>query len=257
MINLNYNLFLRFFIQICLRLKQASVSGRKHTGQPALFVTFAALLLLTGCSGGGTGTGGGTTIITGSAGDGPITGGTVSVIDGKGGVVVTMPALPKTDSTAHYSFTIPSRTPVPLTVTVTGGKDVLTGMTQAFDLTGVYASQLPSGGTVTLNVNPISTLIVTSARAAGELNAANLSAATSNVLNTVGFGLPAGFNPITTPVTTGNVAAVIKANEATAELIRRTKVSTGKTMAQTIMAIAEDITDGVLDGRVAAGVSAT
>ena len=61
MINLNYNLFLRFFIQICLRLKQASVSGRKHTGRPALFVTFAALLLLTGCSGGGTDTGGGIT----------------------------------------------------------------------------------------------------------------------------------------------------------------------------------------------------
>ena len=213
-----------------------------------LVAACSVLLLLSACVGGGGGGGGGTTTITGSAGDGPITGGIISVTDGNGNAVVTTPATPHTDNTAHYSFTILSSTKPPLTVTIKGGIDKVTTVAQNFDLTGVDTVPLPAGGTVTLNINPISTLIVASARAQGGLNATNLAAATTHVLNTMGFGLPAGFDPQSTTVDTTNVAAVIKSNEAAAELIRRTKVSTGKTFINSITAIAEDITDGVING---------
>jgi len=179
------------------------------------------------------------------------------VTDGNGNPVVTTPASPQADSTGHYTFTILSTNLMPVTVAITNGTDTITALAQGFTLTGANAAPLSGTGTVTLNANPISTLIVESARAAGGLTAANLSAATTHVLNTLGFGLPSGFNPMTTPVTPGNVAAVIKANAAAAELIRRVKVSTGKTMAQTITAIAEDITDGVINGAVATGITAT
>jgi len=245
--NLNNNLFLHFFADACTCLKRKAASCRRYACRPALFASLAALLLLAACGGTG-GTTSGTTTITGSTGDGPITGGTIRATDGNGNAVVTTPATPTADSTAHYSFTIPSSTTQPLTITITGGTDSVTGITQDFDLTGVDTAPLSAGATVTLNLNPISTLIVASARAKGGLNVSNLAAATTHILNTVGFGLPAVFDPESTKVDATNVAAVIKSNEAAAELIRRTRVSTGKTIANTITAIAEDLTDGVIDG---------
>jgi len=214
-----------------------------------LVAACSVLLLLSACGGGGGGGAGvGITTITGSAGDGPITAGIISVTDGNGNVVVTTPATPHTDKTAHYSFTTPSSTKLPLTVTIKAGTDTVTAVTQDFNLTGVEPNTLPVGGSVTLNINPIATIIVASARAKGGLNATNVAAATTDVLKTVGFGLPAGFDPQSTKVDTTNIAAVIKSNEAVAELIRRTKFSTGKTFANTIKAIAEDLTDGVING---------
>jgi len=161
------------------------------------------LLLLAAC-GGSTG-GSGTTTITGSVGDGPVTGGVITVTDGNGKVVVTTPSSPVTDSTAHYSFTISTSTVLPLTLTASKGTDTVTSLTQEFDLTAVDAASLPSAGTVTLNINPISTLVVASAKAKGAVTAATLAAATTHVLNTAGFGLPVGFDPETIRVDTTNV----------------------------------------------------
>jgi len=252
------NLFLKKIRQTTTWFVRAAATGRHIRCHSPIIASLAILMLLTACGEGGVG--GGTTLgttITGSAGDGPITGAAISVTDGNGAVVTTTPATPFTDNTAHYNITIPSTTQLPVTITLKNGRDTVTGVTQDFNLTGVETAALSSGGTVILNINPFSTLAVASARAKGRLTAANLAAAITHVLNTVSFDLPTGFNPMTTTVDTTNVAAVIKANEAVAELIRRTGVSTAKTMANTITAIAEDITDGVLNGKVATGVTAT
>ncbi|MDQ6971049.1 MAG: hypothetical protein Q9M30_00220, partial [Mariprofundaceae bacterium] len=137
------------------------------------------------------------TTVSGSAGDGPITGGAITVTDANGNAVATSPASPTTDSAAHFSFTVPSGTATPLTITVAGGTDVVTGAAQDFDLK-TAVSTLTSNGTATGNANPLSTLAVEQAAllgTGGKLTAANLTTATTNVLNTVGFGLASGINP--------------------------------------------------------------
>jgi len=214
---------------------------------------------LSACGGGGTIEP--ATTVSGSAGDGPITGGTITVTDANGNVVTTNPVAPTSDSNARFSFTVPSGTVTPVTITVSGGTDTVTGATQDFDLK-TAVSTLTANGTVTGNANPLSTLAVEQAAllgTAGKLTAANLTTATTNVLNTVGFGLASGINPISTAVTAANVASVTRANEAVAELIRRTKVAMGgtATLANAIAAVAEDATDGVVDGAVSAGVTKT
>jgi len=219
-----------------------------------------AALLLTGCGGGGgsTPTSGTLTTVGGSAGDGPVTGAAVSVVDANGALVVTTPTNPVTDATAHFSFTVPTNTATPLIITVSGGIDTVTGAAQDFPLTTATTS-LPANGAVTGNANPLSTLAVATAAAlsGGAPTAASLAVATSNVLSAVGFGFPSGLNPISTVVDTTNVAAILKANEAAAELIRRTSVATTDTPTNTIANLANDLTTGALDGQVVAGITAS
>jgi hypothetical protein len=198
------------------------------------------------------------TTVVGSAGDGPVTGGTVTVRDANGNVVTTTPAAPTTGANAQFSFTVPPGTPLPLTITVTGGTDTVTGAAQDFPLQTAVTT-LPAGGTVTGNANPLSTLAVASALAqgGGTLTTGNLATATTNVLGSMGFGLAAGANPLSTPVTNANVANMVRANEAAAEMIRRASNASGNSLANTITSIAQDLTDGVVDGRVAAGATNT
>ncbi|MDQ6968186.1 MAG: hypothetical protein Q9M14_05840 [Mariprofundaceae bacterium] len=120
----------------------------------ARLALIASLLLgmsLTACGGGAT-TGAATTI-TGSAGDGPVIGGAVAAIDANGIAVITTPANPVTDANAQFKFTVPAGTALPLTITVTGGKDTVTGLTQDFTLKTAVTT-LPPNGTVIANINP-------------------------------------------------------------------------------------------------------
>ncbi|MDQ6970920.1 MAG: hypothetical protein Q9M16_10465, partial [Mariprofundus sp.] len=180
---------------------------------------------LAACGGGGgtAATGAGTsTTITGSAGDGPVQNGNVSVLDANGIAVITTPTNPTTGLTAQFSFTVPSGTALPLTITVSGGTDTVTNAPQDFPLRTAVTS-LPTDGTpVTGNANPLSTLAVASAEAqAGGITTASLTTATNNVLGAMGFGLAAGVNPLSTPVDNLNAKSIVRANEAAAELIRR------------------------------------
>ncbi len=217
----------------------------------------AAMLVVSGC-GSSTGTSTSTTTVGGSAGDGPVSGGTVTVVDANGATVTTDPATVTTDSTGHYSFTVPSDTATPLKITVAGGTDVVTGQAPDFDLVTAVTT-LPASGSVTGNANPLSTLAVAAAEKLGGLNAANLTTAVNNVKNTLGFGID--FDPISTKVTTTNVAKAIQAHEAAAELIRRVVASSATSGISTtsvtaaIAAIAADVTDGALDGNAATGVT--
>jgi len=216
----------------------------------------AATLAMSGCGSSGTSTS--TTTVGGSAGDGPVKSGTVTVVDANGATVTTTPATVTTDSTGHYSFTVPSNTATPLKITVTGGTDVVTGAAPDFPLVTAVTT-LPASGSVTGNANPLSTLAVAAAEALGGLNAANLTTAVNNVKNTLGFGID--FDPISTEITSTNVAKAVKAHEAAAELIRRVVASSATsgisatTTAKAIAAIAADVTDGALDGSAASGVT--
>ena len=215
-------------------------------------------LALGGC--GGSGSGGNTansnTTINGSGGDGPVVGASVVVTDANGATVVTTPANPVTDATAHYSFSVPSNTATPVVITLTGGTDSVTGKALDFPLMSAVTS-LPPSGAITGNANPLSTLAVETAllKNGKRFTAAQLQTAVQTVSASLGFGLATGINPITTPADTANIASIVKANEAVAELIRRTKVSVGlSTEMDALDALAADLTDGKLDGQADASV---
>ncbi len=229
-------------------------------------ISICVAIGLVGCGGGG---GGDTTApsssaspssittITGSSGDGPVIGGAVTVTDANGIAVTTSPASPVTDSTAHFSFTVPSDSPAPLTLTITGGTDIVTGKTLDFSLISA-ATNLPPSGTVICNVNPLSTLAVkiTLLKNGRQFTAAQLQTATQDISRNLGFGLASDINPITTEVNSTNIADIVRTNEAVAELIRRTKVSVGLSMTETIDAIVSDLTDGDIDGQPDIGIIA-
>ncbi|MDX8382360.1 MAG: Ig-like domain-containing protein [Ghiorsea sp.] len=197
------------------------------------------------------------TTITGSAGDGPIIGGAVSVSDANGKLVTTTPANPTTDSQAKFNFTVPSLTTTPLTITVTGGTDLVTAALQDFPLVTVVVD-LPANAVVRGNANPLSTLIVESARAQGALSANSLLTASNHVLGAISFGLDSSINPISSPPKNTNIANLTRANEAAAEMIRRTNnANPSLSLNQTIQAIGQDLTDGVIDGYTATGATGT
>ncbi|MDQ6951637.1 MAG: hypothetical protein Q9M26_08240 [Mariprofundales bacterium] len=194
------------------------------------------------------------TTIGGSASDGgPLVGSTVTVTDATGTIIGTG----ITDSTAHYSVVISATATLPLIITITGGIDQVTGAASGLAVKTAVTSPLSTVSTINANANPLTTIAVASAIANGGLTAANLTAAVASVRNALGFGLEITSNPISTVVSGANVSSVVKANEAVAELIRRSAVSSGKTLTQIITAMAEDLTDGVLDAKSRSGTTAT
>jgi len=197
------------------------------------------------------------TTVSGSAGDGPVVNGAVTVVDANGNAVTTTPANPLTDPyTAKFTFTVPSGTVTPLVITVSGGRDIVSGAQQDFPLTTAVTA-LPANGAVTGNANPLSTIAVATAMAlgGGKLTTADLYTATSNVLGAMGFGLPSTIDPISTTVDATNVAQILKANEAAAEMIRRTATKTGKGVDAIVTELANDLTSGAIDGKVKAGIA--
>jgi len=227
-------------------------------GRRTIFLACALTLMVSACGGssGTTATTTTTATISGSAGDGPIVNGTVTVVDANGNNAIAGGATSvTTDANAHYSVSILTSAVLPLTLTITGGIDQVTGLAPEFPLKTAVTSTLSTVNDTNANANPLSTIAVESAIALGGVTTANLQTAVDNVRNSLGFG--ADFDPIGTVITAANVGKATKANEAAAELIRRAKVSTGKSLANTIKAIAEDLTDGVVDGNVASGVTAT
>src|SRR5690606_639670 len=117
------------------------------------------------------------------------------------------------------------------------------------------------GANVVANINPFSTLAVAAAkRMTGGLTAGNLASALQSVVTEFNSGLPplAAFNPMTTPVDDKNVAMVVKASEALAEVLRRTHQSAAAARPElsvddVVEALASDLVDGVLDGQGAEG----
>ena len=118
----------------------------------------------------------------------------------------------------NYTVEIPGDTDFPVTITATGGIDVVTNAPLDFTMLSV-AEDADQG---IANINPYSTLIVKTALVMQEgLSAANLDTAKQNIMQKLNFGLDTTLmaDPISTPVTEENVANIVKSSEAFAELV--------------------------------------
>ena len=139
------------------------------------------LFALTACIGGGdSGTSGPGTVveiadggatISGSVIDGPVIAATIMIKDAQGETVATTTS----DGNARFTAHIPDQATFPLTITSTGGFNIVTNGPPTFAL----ASTVMKPSDTTANLNPFSTLIVRDRRQAmpGGLTPANLSAA--------------------------------------------------------------------------------
>jgi len=218
-------------------------------------LSICAALALSGCGGGG----GGAAVATGTASGGAIKGpldcraqGHV-IATGFGGKI----SIGATPSVGSFAVDMKGLT-LPVTITVTGCMDTITGTTQGFDLSTMVMGNAKQ--TTTVNITPITTLIVASAKAAktggGAITPTELNAAKATVLNA--FGLSTSLpNPLTGVFrTVADVATLVAACEAVSEVIKRSAKATpgGASTANIMASFAADLADGVLDGAAPAGV---
>jgi len=196
--------------------------------------------------------------VSGSVGDGPITGATVEIFNVKGELVGTEIS----DDTASYKSSVKVRqSDYPMLLKVSDGIDLVTGDAPDFEMVSVMMRSSNS----TANINPFSTLIVKMAQSmAGGVNADNINYATSVVMEKFSFGLDQNAidNPVTTRVSSKNIAHIVKASEALGEMLRRTRdliSATGVPLTgdDIVNAIAADMADGFLDGTGATGSNPT
>jgi hypothetical protein len=185
--------------------------------------------------------------ISGSIGDGPITNATVTVVDSHGASVVAGVS----DSSAGYEITVPAGTSFPITVTSSGGTDLVSGVAPDFDLKAILLDP-----TVTrVNVSPFSTLALAIAQCGGGVTNSQMSSAWGLLRDHLSMGMdPARVpNPTNGRIDASNVADIVLANEALGETLRRTEAALAGTTsqvdaAQVVANIGCDLADGTLDG---------
>ncbi|MBF0109462.1 MAG: hypothetical protein HQL76_09820 [Magnetococcales bacterium] len=222
-----------------------------HTLRKAALAAWALPLWIaaSGCGGGGgsSDSAASSTSLSGTVIDGPVTGSTVTLYDANNKVIGT--ATSGTD--AKFSIPIPAGTTFPLRVATSGGTDQVTGETpMAMDSLVTDATQ------TTANVTPITSVVYQAAVAnAGSLDkvtATTVTTVKADVVSKFGFGIDsedAAFDPISSPITSNNIASVMKSSEAMAETVRRAVGSNPETMAKAFQVIGEDMADGAMDGK--------
>jgi hypothetical protein len=235
-------------------------------------IVFSFILFLTGCGGGSKGTAhlgstgansnpstsSTTSILYGSVGDGPIVGATVKIFDKNGNFIDQQTS----DSTANYQISIHTTgNSYPLTLEAFGGQDMVTSGLPDFTLKSIL---ITPGDRKRVNINPFSTLIVATAqKMPGGINSTNIQSAEGTVLKQLNFGLdPSAIpDPITSDINDTNTAVIIRSSEALSEMLRRTRdtlksTNPNITADQIISYLGADLSDGVLDGKGAAGSDA-
>jgi hypothetical protein len=222
-------------------------------------LAFSVLVLipLVGCGGGGGGDSASTPAelsnsspitIAGSVGDGPIVHADIVVRDSRGRAVVTG----KSDDQANYFVEVPAGTKFPLTVSATGGRDLVSGDPADFELVALLLE--PANSMV--NVSPMTTLVSRGAACRpGGVGAKNVEALWSalDTQSSMGFDRALMRDPMRDRITPQNAAAVVYANEGLGEAIRRTHralqtTSVAASMDDIVRRLACDLADGVLDG---------
>ncbi|MBF0437022.1 MAG: putative Ig domain-containing protein [Magnetococcales bacterium] len=186
-------------------------------------------------------------MISGTVIKGPLSGTTVSVLDASGKILVKT----KSGTDARYSLIIPAGTMYPLRLSISGGNDLMTG-NSPMDMD----SLIVSSSQTTANVTPITSMMVqTAVNKAGSLDkvtADTVSAVKSTVISQFGFGIDAEdstIDPVTTAVSANNMASILRASEAVAEMVRRSVGTDPTAMAQAIKVIGEDLADDMMDGK--------
>ncbi len=221
---------------------------------PVLGCVVFVLTQFAGCGGGGGGSATNATpapstpaavLVTGSVGDGPVIDANVVIRDANGEIV----AQEATGQVATYRIMVPSEAAYPLTITATGGTDLVTNLPLDMELRSVVHER----SQLRINLTPLNTLITQAAAClSGGVTLANLQDAEATVRSRLSMGL----NPFAMhdAVTIDNAPAVILANEGFAEILRRTAAALATTSSQTsldvlIERIGCDLSDHVLDGR--------
>ena len=197
-------------------------------------------------------------VVSGSVGDGPVTGATVEIYNNSGNLVSSETS----DNTASFKSSLRlSRNNYPLILKVSDGIDLVTGDAPDFELVSIVMK--PSSSTA--NINPFTTLIVKMAQSMpGGVSNDNIAFSKSVVMDKFSFGLDPDVidNPVTTRISSKNIAQIVKASEALGEMIRRTRdqmSATGSPVSgdDVVNAIAADMADGFLDGMGAKGTDPT
>ncbi len=219
-------------------------SRAAHKPAQRLFGMFLSILLLPGTALGVSNSG----ADLGGSVSGPVIGANIIVRDGTGRQLLSTIS----NDAANYAVSLPSDAAFPVTITATGGLDIVSGTAPGFTMLSVTTN----AKTLTLNINPFSTLIVKTTQAMqGGLTDKNLQQAEQHILQQLGFGLDTAQvpQPMTTAVTGQNITHLLNASQAFAETIRRTYAvlqQSGTTISenQLIDALAADMADGQLDG---------
>ncbi|XOV86664.1 MAG: Ig-like domain-containing protein [Pseudomonadota bacterium] len=172
---------------------------------------------------------------------GPLQQSNVVVRDANGSVVAEFTA-----DLATFDTTLPETTTYPATVAASGGIDAITEQNMA-DVSLTLKSVLLDADQITININPMSTLLVEIAAQLGGVNAENLGSALFFIRD-YSFGLPAGFDPVNSQMTPANSPQVLLAYETFFEVVRRIATAENLTPNEVIIAIAADLIDGIMDG---------
>jgi hypothetical protein len=211
----------------------------------------AVLAILLGALGGCSNEGDGPSAqaLVGSVGDGPVVDALVTLTDAGGSLVSET----LSDITANYAVDVPAGHAYPLTLTASGGTDLVTGRALDFTLRSVVL-----GPEVTrVNLSPITTLAVAVAACSSgaEVDAAHLETAFQTLAAELTMGLDPALvaDPLHDEVIPATAAAVVLANEALAEALRRTQIALAATGSASdldtlIARLGCDLTDGVVDG---------
>lgn len=157
--------------------------------------------------------------LAGSVGDGPVVGATIHVYDADGALLDEVVS----DDAATYRLTLPGDVALPVSVVASGGTDLVTGRELDFPL---HAAATRSGA-LTVNLSPLSTVAVRAAQCLGGITDDHLAEAWARIHDQLDLGLDATVmaDPMFDPVTADNVEAVVLANEALGETVRRTEAA--------------------------------
>jgi hypothetical protein len=188
--------------------------------------------------------------VTGSVGDGPVVGAAMRVVKKDGGVLHEFVS----DTFADFDIAVKTKAGnYPLTIEARDGTDLVTNLAPDFTLFGAVPEATEQ---TTANVNPFSTFTVELAKdMSGGLTVANLDAAEQIITTSLNSGLTSlvTTGPSSTPIDASNIAEIIKASEALAETVRRTRdllQQFGNTTSgnDVIRELSADLIDEIIDG---------
>ncbi len=183
-------------------------------------LTVTVLTLLSACGGSGSGGSSGPLSLSGSVLDGPVVDADLILTDAKGKVLLEV----KSDSLANYQLDLEPKTRLPVLITARGGTDLVTGRRLDFDLLGAAVSR----GSHNVNISPLTTLAVRAAQCTDRgLNKRSLSQAWDRIHERLSMGLDANLvaDPMGQRMDQTNAEALVLANEALGEAVRRTALA--------------------------------
>lgn len=197
------------------------------------------------------------TVVRGSVGDGPVVGALVEVLDASGAVLGSV----RSDDTAGFELNLPrdlniknNELTLPVILRASEGTDVVTQRGPDFGMLSIASKR----GRQTVNITPISTLVVRAAQCSGQALSDRLVQDQWDAIKAQHtWGLDTSLVPhsIETEIDVGNVASMVRTNEVLGEIVRRTgELLQEDRLDRIVSALGCDLVDGVIDGAGPSGV---